>query len=452
MAEMVSSAIVGEEVSRIFSSITTNKDQDKRDEATRGRLERLEMARIKMEAALETSNKWQVTDTPLLHWRKKLKRAAQDCEDAARKCRQLSQEEDEREQMNISLLSGDLRGKLIRYVALRSGGRYHFFTILPMAFEGRGLEAVLSFVYEDCKVPNNSFCLGFTMRVSESTDIIGTIVKCLRLVTPHFKSTADIVIKEITQIPTQDFSCLPHEIGSANAERCWNDMLTTFVGWYRPDPLCCQGYEHDIVPSCSGNGNKLRLWSIFPEPVCHLFLERRMSLSEYSNQLQGSATRYDSSSLENYPSLKLGILFMPHDSLEEPNSTGEGSTIEAINGEKQHLTHTNVHPDQLDEMLLPKAINYLYHNAEATTYEICWRSNHGSAHICVYKTSMVRMWGARTASTRQGRNRNIKMLRGILQGQIKNVQWKELAKNYLKLWVIHSSVRLKSMFTAWLKQ
>ncbi|PNT73574.1 hypothetical protein BRADI_2g60464v3 [Brachypodium distachyon] len=353
---------------------------------------------------------------------------------------------------NISLLSGDLRGKLIRYVALRSGGRYHFFTILPMAFEGRGLEAVLSFVYEDCKVPNNSFCLGFTMRVSESTDIIGTIVKCLRLVTPHFKSTADIVIKEITQIPTQDFSCLPHEIGSANAERCWNDMLTTFVGWYRPDPLCCQGYEHDIVPSCSGNGNKLRLWSIFPEPVCHLFLERRMSLSEYSNQLQGSATRYDSSSLENYPSLKLGILFMPHDSLEEPNSTGEGSTIEAINGEKQHLTHTNVHPDQLDEMLLPKAINYLYHNAEATTYEICWRSNHGSAHICVYKTSMVRMWGARTASTRQGRNRNIKMLRGILQGQIKNVQWKELAKNYLKLWVIHSSVRLKSMFTAWLKQ
>lgn len=99
MAEMVSSAIVGEEVSRIFSSITTNKDQDKRDEATRGRLERLEMARIKMEAALETSNKWQIRDTSLLHWRKKLKRAAQDCDDAARRCKQHSQEEDEREQI-----------------------------------------------------------------------------------------------------------------------------------------------------------------------------------------------------------------------------------------------------------------------------------------------------------------------------------------------------------------
>jgi hypothetical protein len=35
----------------------------------------MEMAHIKMEAALETSNKWNVTSVPLLHWQSKLKRA-----------------------------------------------------------------------------------------------------------------------------------------------------------------------------------------------------------------------------------------------------------------------------------------------------------------------------------------------------------------------------------------
>ena len=98
MAEMVKSVIVGEAVSRIISGIApTSKDEDKADEEASGGggLERLEMARIKMEAAIQTSNKWQITDTSLLRWRKKLKRTAQDCDDVARRCRQLSREEDE---------------------------------------------------------------------------------------------------------------------------------------------------------------------------------------------------------------------------------------------------------------------------------------------------------------------------------------------------------------------
>lgn len=102
MAEMVKSAVVGEGVSWIFSSIVAaSKTEDHADEEASGGggLERLEMARIKMEATLQMSNKWQITDTSLLHWRKKLKRVAQDCDDAARRCRQLSREEDEAEQV-----------------------------------------------------------------------------------------------------------------------------------------------------------------------------------------------------------------------------------------------------------------------------------------------------------------------------------------------------------------
>ncbi|XP_024315633.1 uncharacterized protein LOC112271004 [Brachypodium distachyon] len=109
MAEIVSSAasaIVEEAVSLVFSGITTTtrKDEDKSDQAAaEDGLERLEMARIKMEAALETSDKWQITDLSLLHWRKKLKSAAQDCDHAVRRSKQLSQDEEEREQLYRSL-------------------------------------------------------------------------------------------------------------------------------------------------------------------------------------------------------------------------------------------------------------------------------------------------------------------------------------------------------------
>ncbi|KQK11485.1 uncharacterized protein LOC104583378 isoform X2 [Brachypodium distachyon] len=336
-------------------------------------------------------------------------------------------------------------------MALRPGGRYHFFTIWPIAFEERGLEAMLSFLYEDCNVPKNSFTLRFMMHISESTNIIGTTINCLRLVTPHFKSTADVVIKEIMQLPTQDFSCFPLEVVNVNAEHYWTEMNTTFAGWFCPDPLCCQGYENNVLSCCRGgkssSGNKLRLSSIFPEPVSQVFLQCYISPFEYGN-LHGSAARYDSSSLENYPLLKLDILLMPHDSLEEPKSTGDGFVIEAINGEMQHLTHLNVHPNQLDEMLLPKATDYLYHNTAATTYEISWRSNHGSAHLCVDKTSARIISGAPTASTGQGRNKNSKVLLEMLQEIMKNT----LARECLKLWVIRSSEKLQSMFTAWLKQ
>jgi hypothetical protein len=51
-------------------------------------LEMLEIAHIRLEAALETSDKWQITDASLLRWRKKLKRAALECEDTIHECKE----------------------------------------------------------------------------------------------------------------------------------------------------------------------------------------------------------------------------------------------------------------------------------------------------------------------------------------------------------------------------
>ena len=45
------------------------------------------MAHIRLEAALETSNKWRITDTSMLPWQKKLKRAAQHSDEKLHKCK-----------------------------------------------------------------------------------------------------------------------------------------------------------------------------------------------------------------------------------------------------------------------------------------------------------------------------------------------------------------------------
>ena len=104
MAELVSTAIVHETVSQILSGIVQKYDEKDESNANTN-LERLEMAHIRLEAALETSEKWQITDASLLCWRRKLKRAAQECDDTLHKCKQriLEVKQMEREVKNSSL-------------------------------------------------------------------------------------------------------------------------------------------------------------------------------------------------------------------------------------------------------------------------------------------------------------------------------------------------------------
>ena len=97
MAEMVSSAVIQESFSQILSGLV-KKYEDKEETNGIRNIERLEMAHIRLEAALETSNKWQITDTSVLRWQKKLKRAAQECDEKLHKCKQRILEEERMEQ------------------------------------------------------------------------------------------------------------------------------------------------------------------------------------------------------------------------------------------------------------------------------------------------------------------------------------------------------------------
>jgi hypothetical protein len=104
MAEIVGSAVVQELVSKILSGLLQKYEEKQNSYAFRN-LERLEMAHIRLEAVLQTSNKWDITDTSLLRWRRKLKSIAQECDDTLHRCRQriLEDEHIEKEVSNSTL-------------------------------------------------------------------------------------------------------------------------------------------------------------------------------------------------------------------------------------------------------------------------------------------------------------------------------------------------------------
>ncbi|RLN41441.1 uncharacterized protein C2845_PM01G18660 [Panicum miliaceum] len=115
MAEMVGSIVVGEVVSRT-SSFLLGRHRDRL--SAREAVERLEMAHIRMEAALEVSARWRAADAPLLRWRRRLRRAAGECDAAlARwKLREL-REEAARERLARAPLPGRVAHAVLCFVS-----------------------------------------------------------------------------------------------------------------------------------------------------------------------------------------------------------------------------------------------------------------------------------------------------------------------------------------------
>jgi hypothetical protein len=48
---------------------------------------------------------------------------------------------------------------------------------------------MVGFVVQDFEAPSRSFSVGLMMRLSESTDVLGTMIDCMQsVVTSHFRS------------------------------------------------------------------------------------------------------------------------------------------------------------------------------------------------------------------------------------------------------------------------
>uniref|UniRef100_I1Q7P8 Rx N-terminal domain-containing protein n=1 Tax=Oryza glaberrima TaxID=4538 RepID=I1Q7P8_ORYGL len=322
MEEMVGSAIVHETVNKIVSGLI---DRCERKSSAQDNLERLEMAQIKLDFALETSNKWHITSGPLLRWQKNLKRATEECDDTIRICRQRVQEEQEAEQVarnsffprriahatkslissifhgNIDepsrsvvrrfecfadgandflrsvefggtprhylffdpLIGHLLAGETLEYMV--QGNKQLLFWIQPNNIAERGVQAMLLFVYNDGTASEGNFILGMLLQLSESTNIVGTIINGLQLFTPHFKSKTENVRKQLTLLPTQDFSWVPQ----AHSNH-WYNIHSIAIEWFRPNPLCCK--HHGAKVCGSGNMDKIGLQNVSLEPIIEVSL------------------------------------------------------------------------------------------------------------------------------------------------------------------------------------
>ncbi|KAJ1287528.1 hypothetical protein BS78_02G017200 [Paspalum vaginatum] len=497
MAEMVSSAIVGETVNRIMSSIT-GKDEEKSKE--KENIERLEMAHLKMEAVLQVSERWQITEVPLLRWRSKLKRAAQECDDALGDASSL--EEETRQWVSQSsfpkriayatkslILSfvganGDsssssanvrrferyakganellrtievggtllrytffnppirhlLAGKSVKYQAFQDDKLYHL-TIRPVSSAERGVEAMMGFACQDFKEPAKGFDVPCVLRLSESTDIIGVIIKCVQPVAPHFKFVAEGLTRGIIQLPTQDFTWdSPY-----GESQFWANVHNTLTEWHRPNPLCCTERGHHRISSSSTSSmmpsSPGQLSNIFPEEVINMLLKWHIPLLDQgTNNYSGSTAVHGGSSSQNsgIPTVKVGILVVPHESQEDMDPTAETYALEVIDGEEQGIIHTNAHLQDLGEKLVPKAIEYLHQNSESETYQMSLKSRHGAAHICLEKAS-IHVQTAVTVTSEAATHAQNK--EAALQKDIE--RWRMVSQDLLKLWVVRGSDKLQ---------
>lgn len=493
MVDKVSSVVVQETVNQILSGVI-----DKYEYISNAKMnmemnmERLDMAHIKLEAALETSQKWKINDKSMLRWRKKLKRAAQECDDTLRKCKQriLKEEEMEQEVKNYSFpkriahttksfvssfLSGstssdyessrravrrfecfaDCASDFLRFLELGGtprqhmfldplvrhllagkatvckfarGNQHNLFFIRPFRTADHGIEGWLLFIHKDSDAPENDFILGLTLQLSESTDLVGIAVKCLELFYTPH-------FKSRAESVKIKLTQLPtHDLYwvpyfDSSHKRHWDNIHGVCTQWFRPNPLCCK------QPCGSSNTNVpselLSCTSISMEPVIMVYLQAYIPLPARCNRRRTIIKGKTSSLQKGFPYLKLGLLFSPHASSEDLQPAVGGSATEMISGEEQHGLYTNMTLEQLSEIMLPKAIDCLRRNAGATAYQMLWKSRHGSAYLQVEKTTV----------------------RKLLRRQEEKVERRTyVVTEFLSLWAAHAPARLQGSIMDWIQK
>ncbi|TVU40684.1 hypothetical protein EJB05_14154, partial [Eragrostis curvula] len=492
MAETISSAVIQETVNRFLSGMVQKYEEEYESDANK-KLERLEMAHIRLEAALETSYKWQITDASMLRWRKKLKRAAQECGDTLHKCKQrvLEDENIEQEVRNsslpnrishatksfvLSIFSGnnnelssstvqrfewfaDGASEFLRFVELGGtprrqilyqsfvnnllagkelhheivwGNGYPLFQLclLPFSTSDRGIETSLILIKKDSNGPEVSTYFHIALQVSETTDIIGIAVKCLHLFAPHFKYATDDIKKVLTQLHTQNISWVPSVC--SRKKECHN-VYSFASQCYRPNPLCCKQHDQHELRHIS-NSDIVGSSDVSLEPVIEVDFQTFL----YDDVI----------SLQDAPYLRTGIIFAPHRSLNGILPANKSSSIVAVVGKEQCCLHTDVTFQQLKEIMLPKAIDYFYQNANATVYQMIWKSEHGSAVIFYEKADMstVRISMETQRSFVRARKRKVSQRKDLEHNRTRMIP------DLLQLCGAHMLVRLQSIFINWMQK
>jgi hypothetical protein len=116
--------------------------------------------------------------------------------------------------------------------------------------------------------------------------------------------------------------------------------------------------------------------------------------------------------------------------------------IVATNSEEQNCLHTVFTLGQLEQIMLPKAIDFFCQNEEATIYQMFWSSKHGTAYIQVERASIFM---PSTRRTFHGAKRR-KLLQGLDEEFGCLTYW---VSRFLDLWASHASIQLEGSIMDW---
>ncbi|CAN6202909.1 unnamed protein product [Urochloa humidicola] len=416
MAEIVGSVLVQEGLSKALSFIM-GKREEKASEGLSA--ERLEMAVSEMEFALERTAKLPVTDVSLLHRRKMIRRAYLEGKELLNKHKsqtllQVQEEIGKRKRwlarakndlsfsssFSAGLKMDDVRrfewfadhagkfvrdvesgcslrhytfcnphvrhlleGKTLRYEALQGSRVLRRLYMQPICFEGRGVETVLIYQYRDCKMPERSFNLVLILRLSESTDIAGIAIKCLRSMASQFKLVIEAAIGELTLLPNLQYIAHSHA-------RCYAEIdLESYNNdsqYLRPDPICCK--ENGQGPCANG---------VFPEEVIHFFFRCSVSVIDcsLSDSSDGAGRRRTVTMRDRRAPLNLTVGCMPHHVYNNEQQLQEMSYTLEIFGDDEELGDVSIHKG--GETLRSKATDFFLRQPELTEYRMLWISKHG---------------------------------------------------------------------------
>jgi len=329
--EMVVQTLVDKVVNRAVSFVSRLCEEKHSQEDL---MKRLVTAHDDLELKVERSNRLPITETTLLRRRMEIKQAFQECHDLIsnlelrqdggapsppKKAKSLFVLDTNKNLLRSSDVtkferSVEKADKLLR--DLKDGftlAQYRFYLspLVTKLLQGRalwykeekgsqgrglmvhtcpseehGMLAMLGFKYKDLEMPMTDVYFTVTLRLTESTDIIGITAECLRSLQSlgrQFADLADRAVGEIAQISSQVLvSPWPwqYTFRSRSDTKVDLDNLAKFGRICRQDPFCCKA---DGIYSCENKVVPSELTRRFPEPViamgfnCHILAPQSSS-------------------------------------------------------------------------------------------------------------------------------------------------------------------------------
>lgn len=293
---------------------------------------------------------------------------------------------------------------------------------------------------EDSNAPESNFHLDLYLRLSESTDILGVIIRCVQLFTTHLRSTTEIIKEKLTHLPMQDFFWVPN-CSICRQKEHWDDLHAILYQWFRPNPLCCRQCNHNNSASSSSSLSESLQCDTYLESVIVVYLQGYITMSARDNRQTTIIRSGKTCPKRDFPFLKVAGIFSPHASSEDLlPAVGGGLATEMINGETAKCgLHPNISFEQLGKIMLPKAVHYLRGNAAASSYQMLWKSKHGGAYIRIEETS-------RRATNRKSRG-------GKWQKWQDNkvLGWTTGIGEFMGSWVTHASIQLQDPIADWVQ-